>query len=86
MSLADTLTLGEIQRVEQMARLPVTALGSADKPQGALMVALATVIKQRDDPKYRQADAELLTMAQVREIVGADDDADDPTPAPQPTG
>tara|TARA_R110000822_G_scaffold123979_1_gene258492 strand:+ start:5908 stop:6153 length:246 start_codon:yes stop_codon:yes gene_type:complete len=72
------LTLGEVSKVEELSGLPIGALGDDTKPKGKLLIALAYVIKRREDDSYRPHDAEKLTMDEVSELLGFDagDDTD----------
>jgi len=68
------LTIGEVATVEEMAGLPIAALGDPDKPKGKLMVALAYVINKRSNPKYTKFEAEQLTMEEVSSLIGIGDE------------
>ena len=72
-----SLTLGEIAKVEEMSGLPIAALGDPEKPKGKLLVALAYVIKKRENPKFTQLEAEALTMADIEGIIGTVEDTED---------
>jgi len=84
----ERLTMGEIATVEKLSGLPIDALGDEDAPKGNLLAALAMIAKRRNgDPGFKWGDALGLTMPQVSEILGIeddddeDDDADDEAPA-----
>lgn len=80
----ERLTMGEIATVEKLSGLPIDALGDEDAPKGNLLAALAMIAKRRNgDPGFKWGDALGLTMPQVSEILGIedDDDADAETPA-----
>jgi len=72
----ESLTLGEIAKVEELGKAPMSYLGNDDKPQGLLMAALAFVIKRREDPKFTFADAMNLSSDELASIVGVDEDED----------
>jgi hypothetical protein len=71
------LTLGEVATIEDMAGLPIASLGDESKPKGKLMVALAYVIKKRENPKYSKLEAEALTMDDVQALIGLSDEEAD---------
>jgi len=71
------LTIGEIAAVEDIAKLPIASLGDPDAPKGKLLVALAYVIKKRENPKYTQFEAEQLTMEEVSALIGTDGDTEE---------
>lgn len=73
----ERLTLGEVAKVEELGKAPITALGNDDKPQGLLMAALAFVIKRREDQSFTFNDAMGLTMDDISAIVGDDDESDE---------
>lgn len=68
------LTIGEVALIEEMAGLPIAALGDPEKPKGKLMVALAYVINKRNDPKYTKFQAEQLTMDEITALIGTTED------------
>ena len=71
------LTIGEIATVEDMAGLPIGALGDPEKPKGKLMVALAYVINKRSNPKYTKFEAEQLTMDEITDLLGAGEESEE---------
>lgn len=73
MQALETLTLGEVARVEELSGMSITAMGAADAPQAKLMAAVAYVLKRREDAEYKFADAMNLTMEQVGEFLGLGD-------------
>ena len=80
MAIADGLTLGEIEQVETMARAPIRALEDPGQPMGLLLIATATVIGRRTDPRYSMDDARALTGGEVARMVqSVGGDAADPT-------
>jgi hypothetical protein len=70
MNSINKLTIGEIAKVEEISGLAISALTDPDKPKGKLMVALAYVIKRRENPKYSMLEAEALSMDEVTELLG----------------
>lgn len=65
----ENLTLGEIERVENIAEQSITDLADAKAKRGALYSAIAFVITQRDDPSFTYEDAKKLTMADINRIL-----------------
>jgi hypothetical protein len=66
------LTLGEITQVENLSGRAFVELSDEEAPKGALLTALAFVMKKRDNPNYSFEDAQKLTMADIEEIIGSD--------------
>lgn len=73
----ESLTLGEVAKVEELGKAPITNLGSEDKPQGLLMAALAFVIKRREDPKFTFNDAMNMSYEDIAELIGGGEEDDD---------
>lgn len=69
------LTLGEIARIESIAEAPLANLADDNAPKGALLSALAFVMKRREDPKFTLDQAKELTMADIEALL-ADGDSD----------
>ena len=70
------LTIGEIAKVEELSGRAIGELGNEEAPKGKLLVALAYVIKKRQDKDFTMVKAEALTMDEVSELLGLDADAD----------
>ena len=70
------LTLGEIAKVEELSGLSINEIGSQKAPQGKALAALVFVMKRRDDNKFTFADAMDLSMDEVTEILGLNDEDD----------
>jgi len=73
----NTLTLGEVARVEELSVLPISAFSNEDKPKGKALAALAFVWKRRTEPTFTWNDALGLTIEQANEILGIGDDEDE---------
>lgn len=73
-----TLTLGEVAKVEELARAPLGWLGDDQHPQGMLMAAVAFVVKRRENVSFTFADAQNLTFDDLNEIIGEQPDDLDP--------
>jgi hypothetical protein len=65
-----TLTLGEVSKIEEISGLPLSAMADEDKPKGKQMAAIAFVIMKRKDSTYTMKQAEELTFAEVTELLG----------------
>lgn len=63
------LTLGEIATIEQLSGKPFAELADEDAPKGALLSALAFVIKKRDDKSFTIDDAKNLTMDDINDLM-----------------
>lgn len=79
MSVIDTLTAGEMASAERKSGTAITALENPNAPKIALLTALAWVVMKRDDPKTKYEDAEKQTLNQLMEILGLNDDEENPT-------
>jgi hypothetical protein len=68
------LTLGDIAKIEAYANLPISAI--SDEVVGAtkLRIGLAWAIKKQSDPKFTFEMAEALTMADVNDLIGEDEE------------
>lgn len=73
MNVSD-LTLGEVEEVENYAGLPLAALADPQASKGKLMVALAWVIKRKDNPSFTLHEAKQLTMEDINSLLVDDDD------------
>lgn len=72
----NSLTLGEIEQVETLARQGIGALGDEKAPKAKLMRALVYVVMRRTDPAAKWEATESLTMADMGRILG-DQEKDD---------
>lgn len=67
----NTLTLGEIAKVEQLSGQAIVSIGDTSAPKGKALAALAMVIKRRTGtPQFSWDDAQNLTMTEAMEVVG----------------
>ena len=69
------LTLGEVEEVENYSGLPIAALADPEARKGKLLVALAWVIKRKEDPKFSLEHAKRLSMGDITALL-TDEDAD----------
>lgn len=79
----ETLTLGEVATIEDLAGFAIDRLKDPDTPKGNLLAAIAYVVKKRNNPKYTFPMALTLSMKEVTDLIGDDDDTDEATDAPK---
>lgn len=72
-----SLTLGEVATVEDLAGTGIGSLGEDQAPKGKMMAALAYVVQRRKEPGFKWNDALGLTMPEAHKILGIDDDEDE---------
>lgn len=68
----DTLTLGEVSMIEDLAKAGIGALADDSAPKGLLLQAIAFVVKRRQNPKYTFAMASMMTFGEIQKIIGDD--------------
>jgi hypothetical protein len=69
----EDITLGEIAEIEDYAGLPFSEIGEERIGVIKLRIALAWVMKRRDNPQFSIAEAEKLTPNDFAELFGDDD-------------
>ena len=69
----ENITLGEIAEIEDYAQLPFSDIGLEKVGVIRLRIALAWIIKRREDPSYTIAQAEALTTAEMGLLFGTDE-------------
>lgn len=62
------LTLGEIAKIEELTGLSIGALADDTAPKAKMLIAIAFVLKRRENPKFTYIDAEQLTMSDLAEL------------------
>lgn len=67
------LTLGEIATIEQLSGKPFAELADEEAPKGAILAALAYVIKKREDKSYTIDQARSLTMEDINDLMSTGD-------------
>lgn len=72
----NSLTLGEVAKVEDLAGMSISAISDAEKPKGRALAALAFVFQRRADPTFTWNQAQDLTLEQANTILGITDDDD----------
>jgi hypothetical protein len=70
----NSLTLGEVAKVEELSGLPFAAIADEERPKGLALAALAFVAKRRSDPKFTWNDAQGLTMVDFGSLISMGDD------------
>ncbi|NQW90282.1 hypothetical protein HQQ88_08240 [Curtobacterium sp. VKM Ac-2861] len=78
----ETLTLGEVAKVEEISRMSIGSIADEEKPKGRALAALAYVIKRREVPAYSFDQALNLPLGEAEALLGVSDDeehAEDPT-------
>jgi hypothetical protein len=68
----EDITLGEIAEIEDYAGLPFSDIGEERIGVIKLRIALAWIIKRRENPDFTIADAEKLTPADFGNLFGDD--------------
>lgn len=69
----DNITLGEIAEIEDYAQLPFSDIALEKVGVIRLRIALAWIIKRREDASYTIAQAEALTTAEMGLLFGNDE-------------
>ena len=71
----EDITLGEIEEIEDYAGLPIQMIGDMNKVgTHKLRIALAWIVKRRENPKFTIEDAKKLKASELLSIMGGDDD------------
>lgn len=70
----ERLTIGEVRELERISGLSLAQFGQSDAPKAGLMIGTAYVIKRREDPKVKVSDIENMTMQEIQDIIGVDED------------
>jgi hypothetical protein len=68
----EDITLGEIAEIEDYAQLPFSDIGEERLGVIKLRIALAWVMKRRNNPDFTIAQAEKITPAEFAELFGDD--------------
>jgi hypothetical protein len=64
------LTLGELAKVEELGGQSISALQDDSKPKMKMLMALAFVIKKRENPELTMKDIESLEMEELENLIG----------------
>jgi hypothetical protein len=76
----DSLTLGEVAKVESLSGLSISQIAEDEKPKGLALAALVFVFKRREDPEFTWNKAQDVTVTEAQEYLegaAADPDADE---------
>lgn len=76
----NTLTLGEIAKIEQLAGASIDVAFDDGQPKGKALAAFSLIAARRSgQPAFTWDDAQSLTMAEAMELLGINtgDDAED---------
>lgn len=71
----EDITLGEIAEIEDYAQMPFADIANEGVGVIKLRIALAWIIKRREDPAFTIADAEKLTAKDFADLFGNEDDS-----------
>ena len=67
----DDITIGEIEEIEDYANLPIQMIGDMDKVgTHKLRVALAWIIKRRENKEFTLEDAKKITANELFALMG----------------
>lgn len=83
----NTLTVGEIAKIEELSGQAITAMGNDDAPKGLMLAALAMIAKRRQDPAFTWNQAQTLTFSEANALIGLsqdDDEEESDAPLEQP--
>lgn len=67
------LTLGELAQLEELSGVSMTEMGDTSAPKAKFLTALAYLAKRRDEPSFTYSQAEVLTVAELNGVLGADE-------------
>jgi len=73
----ESLTLNEVEIIEDMTGKSIEAIGDVTAPKGAVLKAMVFVVMRRDNPDVTADEAGDMPMTEVMGLFGADDDEDD---------
>lgn len=79
----NSLTLGEVAKVEELSGLSITAVSDVASAKGRLLAALAFAVQKRATPAFTWNDALGLTIDEANAILGlneADETEDESDP------
>ena len=74
----NNFSMGEIALIESLSKQSISVLERDESPKGNMLAALALIAKRRTGhPSFTWNEAQALTMADVTELLGLDDDEED---------
>jgi hypothetical protein len=68
----EDITLGEIEEIEDYAGLPISDIGEERPGVIKLRIALAWVLKRRENPSYTIEDAKKMTAVELTAFFSGD--------------
>jgi hypothetical protein len=74
MASINDLTLEQVSEIEKLSGQPLADLGDPKAMKGRLMQAIVYTLKHSEDASFSFEQAGKLTMAQMNEVIGGDDD------------
>lgn len=72
----ETLTIEEVETIEQISGAPIDALMSEDALKGKSLKAVVFVVQRRDNDKYTLADAGKVSFKEAMELLQPGDSKD----------
>lgn len=69
----ETLTLDEVETIENLSGIPMDELMAVGKAKGKALKAIIWVAKKRIDPTYKMEDAGKVTFAEALELFQGDE-------------
>jgi ribonuclease HII len=69
----ETLTLAEIEIIENLTSLSIDEAFGNGKPKGKALAAFVWVVKKRTNPNYKMEDAKNLSLKEALSLVQGDD-------------
>jgi hypothetical protein len=60
--LVDSMTVGEIEEIEELSGQPIGAIGQDNVPKGKVLRAIAFIVARRDDPDITWEDSRNLRV------------------------
>ena len=72
----ETLTIGEVETIEQISGSPIDALMDNSSLKGKSLKAVVFVIKKRENAMFTLEDAAKLSFKEAMEILNAGDEPD----------
>jgi hypothetical protein len=72
----ETLTIEEVETIEQISGSPIDALMDETALKGKALKAVVFVVQVRENPKYTLADAGKVSFKEAMELLQPGDDSD----------
>jgi len=68
----ESWTMKELAELESLSGLSLQAIGEDDSPKARLMIAMTYIAKRREDPSFKYAQAERMTLDEISAFLGMD--------------